>query len=238
MTYRLEDRLSLCLAVALGLAISTGHPAGIVAAVGMPIACLMPRSRKRAFASTLVYYASGLWPMIPGVVRFTRHSVLLAILIWVGASMLLSVPWTLAWTPKGDLQLLWRVPLAEIAGIIPPIGLAGFISPVTGAGYLFPGTGWAGLIATMMLPGLVLALVTSKGKRHILTVALSAVIALGLGSQCFAPSGVKPPANWEAVNTHYGDLSRPFQNFVAAQSIQQSVAASSAKVLIDRKSVV
>ena len=185
MTYRLGDGLSLYLAVILGSAISTGHPAGIVAALGMPIACLMPRSRKRAFANALAYYASGLWPMIPGVGRFTGHSVLLAIPIWAGVSMLLSVPWTLAWTPNSDLQVLWRVPLAEIAGIIPPIGLVGFISPVTGAGYLFPGTGWAGLIATTMLPAIVLVLVTSKGSRHILSVALSAVIALGLGSQCF-----------------------------------------------------
>ena len=176
--------------------------------------------------------------MIPGVGRFTGHSFLLGIPIWAGATMLLSVPWTLAWTPKNDLQVLWRVHLAEIAGIIPPIGVAGFISPVTGAGYLFPGTGWAGLIATMMLPGILLALVTSKGSRHILGVALSAVIALGLGSQCLAPNYVKPPANWEAVSTHYGDVSRPFQDFVAAQSIQQSVAASSAKVLIFPEAVV
>jgi hypothetical protein len=238
MTYRLGDGLSFCLAVALGLAISTGQPAGIVAAAGMPIACFLSRSRKRAFANTLAYYASGLWAMIPGVERFTGHSVLLAILVWVGVSMLLSVPWTLAWTPKSDLQVLWRVPLAEIAGIIPPIGLAGFISPVTGAGYLFPGTGWAGLIATMILPGIVLALPTSTGIRHILGLALSAVIALGLGSQCFAPSGVKPPANWKAVNTHYGDVSSPFQEFVAAQSIQQGVAASSARVLIFPEAVV
>ncbi len=91
--------------------------------------------------------------MIPGVSRFTGHSVLLPILLWACASMLLSLPWTLAWTPSNQLQYLWRVPLAEIAGIIPPLGLVGFISPLTGAGYLFPGTGWAGLIATMMFPG-------------------------------------------------------------------------------------
>jgi hypothetical protein len=101
--------------------------------------------------------------MIPAVGRFTGHSVLLAIPIWAGVSMLLSAPWTLAWTPKRDLQALWRVPLAEIAGIIPPIGLAGFISPVPGAGYLFPDTGWAGLIATMMLLVIVLALPASTG---------------------------------------------------------------------------
>ena len=86
----------------------------------------------------------------------------MATLIWVGAAMLLSLPWTLAWTPNGRLQYLWRVPLAEIAGVVPPLGLIGFISPLTGAGYLFPGTGWIGLIATSLLPGIVLAFVTRR----------------------------------------------------------------------------
>jgi len=42
MNQRLKDRLSFCTAVAIGLAISTGHPLGIVVAAGMPIACLTP----------------------------------------------------------------------------------------------------------------------------------------------------------------------------------------------------
>ena len=238
MSYRLRDGMSFSFAVCLGLAISTGHPAGIVAAVAMPIPCLMPRSRKRAFANALAYYAAGLWPMIPGVSRFTGHSVLLPILLWACASMLLSVPWMLAWTPSNQLQYLWRVPLAEIAGIIPPLGLVGFISPLTGAGYLFPGTGWAGLIATMMFPSIVLALDSSTANRRVLGGALSAVVALGLGSQCLAPTEVKPPADWEAVNTHFGDVSRPFQDFVAARSIEQRIAASSSRVIIFPESVV
>src|SRR5271165_3545689 len=123
MSYRLRDVMSFSFAVCLGLAISTGHPAGIVAAVAMPIACLMPRSRKRAFANALAYYAAGLWPMIPGVSRFTGHSVLHPSLLWASASLLLSVPWMLAWARSNELQYLWRVPLAEIAGILPPLGL-------------------------------------------------------------------------------------------------------------------
>ena len=38
--------------------------------------------------------------------------------------------------------------------------------------------------------------------------------------------------HWEAVNTHFGDISRPFQDFAAAQSIQQRVATSRARVPI------
>jgi apolipoprotein N-acyltransferase len=238
MSYRLEDGMLFSFAAFLGLAISTGHPAGIVAAVAMPIPCLLPRSRKLAFANALAYYAAGLWPMIPGVSRFTGHSVLHPSLLWASASLLLSVPWMLAWARSNELQYLWRVPLADIAGTLPPLGLVGFISPLTGAGYLFPGTGWAGLIATMMFPSIVLALDSSTANRRVLGGAFSAVIALGLGSQCLAPSEVKPPASWEAVNTHFGDVSRPFRDFVAARSIQQRIAASPSRVIIFPESVV
>ncbi len=236
MITRRRVGLSLCAAVALGLAMSTGYPAGLVAGICMPIACMIPASRRFSFVTAFVYYAAGLWPMIPGAKHFTGQSapILIATLMWVGAAMLLSIPWTLVWTPNRRLQYLWRVPLAEIAGILPPLGLVGFISPLTGAGYLFPGTGWAGLIATSLLPGIVLAFdhSTISRSRVCPCLAFSAVIALGVGSHCFNRHEAKPPANWEAVNTNFGDLSRPFQDFVAAQSIQERVAASPARVVL------
>lgn len=236
MTFRPRFGLSVCAAVALGLSVSTGYPAGIVAGIVMPVACMMPASRRSAFATTFGYYAAGLWPMIPGAKHFTGESapILIATLMWVGAAMLLSVPWTLAWTPNSRLHYLWRVPLAEIAGILPPLGLIGFISPLTGAGYLFPGTGWAGLTATGLLPGIVLAFDRSTfGRSRVcLCLVFSVVITLGVGSHCFGRQEVKPPANWEAVNTDFGDLSQPFQDFVAAQAIQERVAASPARVVI------
>ncbi len=50
---------------------STGYPAGMVAGIGMPIACLIPASRRFAFVAAFGYYAAGLWPMIPGAKHFT-----------------------------------------------------------------------------------------------------------------------------------------------------------------------
>ena len=47
------------------------------------------------------------------------------------------------------------------------------------------------------------------------------------------------PANrWEAVNTRFGDLSLPLQDYFAAQWIQQTTTASSARVLIFPETVV
>lgn len=236
MNTRYGDEFLFCCAVAIGLSVSTGYPAALVAAVGMPVPCLMPESRKSAFINILGYYAAGLWPMIPGSQRYIGHAAPLpiAMLIWVCTTIFLSVPWTLAWTSGCRLHYLWRLPLANLAIIVPPLGLIGFISPLSGAGCLFPGTGWLGLAITSLLPAIVLALgqSTSGRSRLYLCLGMAAVVALGFGAQASVPIEANTPANWEAANTNFGDLSRPFQDFAAAQSIREHVAKSSAKVLI------
>ena len=236
------DGLSFGIAVAIGLAISTGYPAGFVAAMAMPVACLIPESRKAAFRNAVGYYSAGLWPMIPGAQRYLGQSssLLVATLIWLCSSILLSLPWTLAWTQHSRLHYLWRVPLANLAAVVPPLALIGFISPVSGAGYLFPGLGWIGLAAATLLPGVVLSLSCRNAvvPRTLLHVALTAEIALGVGSHLLTSSHVELPAGWEAVNTNFGDLSEPDQEFAAMQSIQRRVAASSARVLVFPESVV
>ena len=158
MTQRSENALSFCAATAIGLAVSTGHPVGLAAAAGMPIVCLLARSRKTAFESTLGYYTAGLWPMIPGLQRYIGSSAspLIPFAIWLFAATLLSMPWTVAWTDR-PAKYIWRVPLAFVATTIPPLGIIGFISPLTAAGYLFPSTSWAGLAAVALLPGVLLA---------------------------------------------------------------------------------
>src|SRR3954467_14032255 len=214
MNERLADGLSFCSSVAIGLAISTGHPAGLAAAFVMPVACLTGGSRRSAFRNASAYYSAGLWPMVPGLQRYLGHSadVLTAILIWSGSSILLSLPWTLAWTSDRHSQYWWRVLLASLAGIVPPVGLIGFISPTVGAGYLFPGTGWFGFAATALLPGIVLALCHSSASsaRIGLRVALTAGVAMGIYSHALIAGQPALPARWEAVNTKFGDLSRPF----------------------------
>jgi hypothetical protein len=221
------ERLSFCSASAIGLAVSTGHPLGLVAAAGMPIMCLMARSRRYAFANALAYYAAGLWPMIPAARHFAPIPA--AVLMWAVSAVMLSTLWALAWTPERGFHSIWRLLLAQIAGILPPLGVIGFISPLTGAGYLFPGTGWAGLAATALLPGVVI-----RTPR----LALLAVFALGLGSHLLNLADVRPPAGWEAVNTDFRDTSNLYQEFVAAHSIQQRAASSSARVLIFPESVI
>jgi apolipoprotein N-acyltransferase len=236
MTQRFADVLSFCSAVAIGLAISTGHPVGLATAFAMPLACLTGGSRRSAFRNAAAYYSFGLWPMVSGLHRYLGHSadLLTAILIWSASAILLSVPWTLAWTSNRRSQYWWRAFLASLAGSVPPLGLIGFISPVISAGYLFPGTGWFGLAATVLLPGIVLALcysgVASAGIG--LRVALAAVIAMGIYAHAFNAEQPALPARWEAVNTNFGDLSRPFRDYSAAQWMEEYIAASQARVVI------
>jgi hypothetical protein len=142
-----RNRFSFWSAIAMGFGVSTGYPLGIIAAAGTPLVCLTPGTRKAAFRSTLGYYVAATWPMVPGLDRYSGQSAtsLIPIAMWVLAAILLSVPWTIAWTSDRPFDCLWRVPLALLATIVPPLGVIGLASPLTAAGYLFPerlGSAW------------------------------------------------------------------------------------------------
>jgi hypothetical protein len=242
MNTRSRDRLSFWSAIAMGLGVSTGHPMGIIAAAGMPLACLMPETRKAAFRSTLGYYVAAIWPMVPGLDRYMGQAAtsLIPIAMWVLSAILLSLPWTIAWTSDRRIDYLWRVPVALLATIVPPLGIIGLASPLTAAGYLFPGTAWVGLSAVALLPGIVLsaqALSLHRCRAVLCLVSVSALV-LAIGGRLFSPGDAVPPAGWIAVNTHFGDVSQPFQDFSAAQFIQRKANETSARILIFPESVV
>ena len=119
-----RDRFSLCSAIAMGLGVSTGYSLGIIAAAGMPFACFAAGTRKGAFKAVFGYYVAALWPMLPGLDRYIGQSTTLVIplAIWAFTAILLSTPWTIAWTSERS-QLLWRAPLALLATVIPPLGI-------------------------------------------------------------------------------------------------------------------
>ena len=241
MSTPFRNRPSLCSAIAMGLGVSTGHPLGIIAAAGMPFACLAPRTRKAAFKSAIGYYIASLWPMVPGLDRYVGQSttLLIPLTLWIFTATLLSVPWTIAWTSNRS-HCLWRAPLALLATIVPPLGIIGLASPLTAAGYLFPGTRWTGLAAVALLPGIVLSTLALDLRRRciVLCFAIGFCIGFTIDRRIFPPGPAEPPRGWIAVNTHFGDVSQPFQDFTAAQFIQQKAAEASAPVLIFPEAVV
>lgn len=235
MTQRSENALSFCAATALGLAISTGHPVGLAAAAGMPIVCLLARSRKNAFESTLGYYTAGLWPMIPGLQRYIGSSAspLIPLAIWLFAATLLSMPWTVAWTDR-PAKCIWRVPLALVATAIPPLGIIGFISPLTAAGYLFPSTSWFGLAAVALLPGILLAAYSLAPRARLAVLCIFFITGgvLAISGRVMTPVEAETIPGWVGVNTHFGDVSQPFQDYAAAAFIQRTAVETPARVLI------
>jgi hypothetical protein len=241
MNARFVDRLSLCSAIGIGLGVSTGHPVGIVAAAGMPLACLIPGTRNAAFKSSLACYLAGLWPMVPGLDRYLGQSIspFIPVTLWVLTGALLSAPWAIVWTSERHVHYLWRVPLALLTTAVPPLGIIGFISPLTAAGYLFPGTAWFGLMAIALLPGILLSTHSLDLRRRcaVLLVVTTVGVGLAIGGRVVSPS-TKTIPGWMAVNTYFGDVSRPFQAFVAARYMQSKAAAASARVLIFPEAVV
>ena len=230
MTQRSESALSFCAATTIGLAVSTGHPVGLAAAAGMPIVCLLARSRKNAFESTLGYYTAGLWPMIPGLQCYIGSSASprIPFAVWLFAAILLSVPWTVAWT-DWPARYVWRVPLAIVVTTIPPLGIIGFISPLTAAGYLFPSTSWAGLAAVVLLPGILLS---ARGMAPRLRFAVLCLVLTTGGLLAISGREAVTIPGWVGVNTHFGDVSQSFHDYAAATFIQQKAAESPARVLI------
>jgi apolipoprotein N-acyltransferase len=235
MTQRSRNALSFGAAIAIGLAVSTGHPVGLAVSAGMPMVCLQPGSRKAAFESTLGYYTAGLWPMIPGLQRYVGSSAspLIPFAVWLLAAILLSAPWTVAWTDR-PAKYIWRVPLAFVATTIPPLGIIGFLSPLTAAGYLFPSTSWAGLAAVALLPGFLLAVRAMAPRVRFAAVCLAFVIcgSLATSGRARTPAEAAPLPEWIGVNTHFGDVSQPFRDYRAATFIQEKAAESQARVLI------
>ena len=241
MTTRLRNRLALGSCVAMGLGISTGHPAGMIAAAAMPYACLTPATKTDAFRAAFGYYLAALWPMTGGLDRYLVRSgaFLITLAIWTFGAAALSFPWTLAATAN-RAQCLWRTPLALTATVLPPLGIIGLASPLTSAGYLFPGTAWIGLVAVAFLPGLLLAIpALSRRYRRIASWSLvTACIALTTVPRLLGSGDVAGPRGWIAVDTNLGDVSQPFRDFAAAQLIQDTAVNSRARVLIFPESVV
>lgn len=223
-----SEPLSLYSALLIGLAVSTGHPTGLAAAGAMPLACMSTGTRTAAFKGAFAYYSAALWPIIPGLTVYWKSATpLIPPMLWIVAAILLSLPWTLAWSAR-RVHCVWRTPLALLATILPPLGVIGLASPITGAGYLFPGTGWAGLAIVALLPGILLSM-HSLRKR---TVIVGLVVAFCVASHIAYAGDAEPPRGWTGINTQFGDLSQSFRDFEAAQFIQRKADQSSDRVLI------
>lgn len=216
--------LSAGIACAIGLAI-TYWPVMFVASIAVPALTLRQRKRLHSTAVAFSYYAGAIWLAIPAAKAFfgPTAGVTHGIVIWSCGAALLSLPYALLWRSNARFIGL-RSAAAVLMSVPPPLGIIGVASPLTAAGLLFPGTAWFGLLATLVV-------VAALALRPVASAIILAAIAT-LSNFAY-PGAPKPPSNWVAVNTHFGDIGRSAQaEFESAEFIQQRALNANASVII------
>ncbi len=219
--------LGTLLAAAIGLAISF-WPVMFITSIAVPACALRQRKRAHAGAVAFAYYAGATWVVIPGAKTFFGAGAGLfdgVALCFIGAA-LLCLPYALVWTASRRPSPL-RYVAVVLMSVPPPLGIIGVASPLTAAGLLFPGAGWLGLGATLVS-------IAALGVRPGLAASVIAVTAFGCNA--VYAGDPHPPSGWKAINTHLGGMGltgiSAEDEFQAAESIQQTVLRSNARVIV------
>jgi len=199
---------------------------GPLGSILLPVATTVSPSRKVAFASALIYYLTGS-VSIAGAISgyYGTGSLGWGFLAWVGASVVLALPWTLGRSAAGRL-------FALVATAIPPLGVIGWLSPLNAAGVMFPGTGFLGLSLTVI----VLTWCDVVCRRPQLWAVVWAVLGFGIYSGLYHPHKFElpPPPGWVGLDTKIaparGNLVADLANKQAL--IEAGRAARSARVVV------
>ena len=151
-------KLGAALSAFLGFAIASGSPLGLAISILGPVIWFRQNSRAHGYICALTYYLAALHGLIVVSRNFfgPESGLLNGVCLWMFSAGLLSLPWLFAWSSR-PAAALWRVPLALLASVIPPLGLIGWASPVAAAGLVFPGTLYVGLALTMLFPGVMVS---------------------------------------------------------------------------------
>ena len=206
---RLTQRFPTASATALGGATGAVAWSGGLAALAIaPVAVLLwsrQSTRRHAMVLMLAYYLAAAHGLPLGASQFYRTSfpvifpVIFPVSLWLGASLLLALPWCVLWGRQG---FYWRVPAALALCSVPPIGLVGWASPVSAAGIFFTGLGWTGLGAMVAA----LVGICYRPRKTAMLLTLCAVLCT---------SWSVPAPDWiEAVDTTYGGAGAGGRDFI------------------------
>ncbi len=219
--------LALAFAAAVGVGVSLSFTPAMAMSVTMPAIVAVQADRRRSFAVALTYYVAVSWPLTTAARYFwSDNATEPTIGLWLGSSCLLALPWAAAWTIK-RIHIAWRIPIAAVASVVPPIGLTGWAHPVNATGIMFPGTTWLGLVLVIFgLPWIAL--------RPRAAACMAVVAAVATNHLC--PEPPPPPPTWEAVDTSFGDVAK--NEYAVAMWVQQRALQSRAQVLVFPESVV
>lgn len=222
--------IAVLFAIGIGLAAATTFW-GLGLMVFFPALSYVQPTRCRAFVVAGAYYAAAANIIVPSATALFGSSTTLplAVTLWAASSGLLAVTYAFLWSSPRK-QALWRLPVAILATVLPPLGLIGWASPLTAAGVLYPGTGSVGLTVVLLAPGL---LVTTP-VRGATVLAAGAIIAMAN-----SPGEMEGPSDWETVSTSFrtsaGD---PIEEYQVHKAVQQRLLASYSRVIIFGETVV
>jgi len=220
-------------AACIGVVAWRETPAFIALTAMIPVLIFWEQSRVDAFLVGFAYYAAANWPLIPGVLSYfgPAATIFQASLFWAIPSLALPLPWVACWSADAS-RGLWRLPLAYLLSVAPPIGIIGWASPLTAAGILFPGWAWIGLALFIAVSALAL----QRPVEAALTAAL-----LTLAANIGYPGDPSPPPSWDGVFTAFDRVSdprNPMPEFQVAERIQQRALASHREVIVFPESTV
>ncbi len=140
---------------AIGLLAWRGQLWAIPLSIVVPCLIAVQPTRSTAGATSLAYYAAASLPVIGVAKVYWPSSEASAVLMWMAAATLLSVPWFFCWTRLESLRP-WAAAIAVALSAVPPICIIGWASPLLSAGVLFPNSAWFGIAAAWALPGLLI----------------------------------------------------------------------------------
>jgi apolipoprotein N-acyltransferase len=148
-----------------------------------------------------------------------------AVLMWLAASAILSLPWFFCWTRLESLRP-WTAAIAVALSAVPPVCIIGWASPLLSAGVLFPNSAWFGIAAVLALPGLLI-----HQRTRCITLLAASAASLLLNAQV---KQLRGPTGWEGemTRTQHQLKADDLVDFAIVEQLQRTARASRARVLV------
>jgi apolipoprotein N-acyltransferase len=211
---------------AIGLLAWRGQLWAIPLSIVVPCLIAVQPSRAAAAATSFAYYAGASLPVIGVGKAYWPSSNDSAILMWMVAATILSLPSFLCWTGLESLRP-WTAGIAVALTGVPPICIVGWASPLLSAGVLFPNSAWLGIAAALALPGL---LIHNKRTRTI-TLLVAVAASFFLNAQV---KHIQLPTGWtgEMTRIHRPRQADDLADFAIEEQLQHVAKSSGSKVLV------
>jgi apolipoprotein N-acyltransferase len=175
--------------------------------------------------TSFAYYAAASLPVIGVAEAYWPSSEASAVLMWLAAAALLSLPWFFCWTRKESLRP-WTAAIGIVLTALPPLCIIGWASPLLSAGVLFPDSAWLGIAAALTLPGL---LIHRKTRLAAVIVSSAASIFLNIHAK-----ERTIPTGWVGKMTriHRPRKADDLADFAIEEQLQRAAQSSRARVLV------